>query len=220
MREHILILLGGLIVALMVAGTARADEVTETRLRDALRQAITQQRSMEDELARLKAKSSQDDQVIADLKAQPPKAAAPDTAILEKMEAEFNRRLAEQHETLARAGETLEKWQAAYEEAAGTARAKEAERAQLAAQAEGLTQRATSCEAKNARLFEAANEILGHLKDISVAEAMAAHEPFVGTKRVELQNLAQDAEDKLLDQKVTVPAVAAPPAMTAAGGRP
>lgn len=206
MRRSLSLVAAFLAVPVLLAGAARADDATEARLRDALRQAITQQRSMEDELARLKAKSAQDDKLIETLKAQPPKAAAaPDTAILERMEAEFNRRLASQQETIARAGETLEKWKSAYEQAASMARTKEAERMQLAAQTEGLTQRATACEAKNAKLLEAANEVLDRLKAISVAEAMAAHEPFVGMKRVELQNLAQDAEDKLLDQKASAP---------------
>lgn len=205
MRRSLSLVAASLVASALLAGAARADEATEARLRDALRQAITQQRSMEDELARLRAKSTQDDQTIQALKMAPAPAskAAPDTAILERMEAEFNRRLAAQNEAAARASETLDKWKAAYEQAAGVARAKETERVQLAAVVEGLEKRASSCEAKNTALFEAANEVLDRLKNISVAEAMAAHEPFVGTKRVELQNLAQDDEDKLLDQKVT-----------------
>lgn len=205
MRRTLSLVAASLAVSALLAGAARADEATEARLRDALRQAITQQRSMEDELARLRAKSTQDDQTIQALKTAPAPAskAAPDTAILERMEAEFNRRLAAQNEAAARASETLDKWKAAYEQAAGVARAKETERVQLTAVVEELEKRATSCEAKNTALFEAANEVLDRLKNISVAEAMAAHEPFVGTKRVELQNLAQDDEDKLLDQKVT-----------------
>lgn len=201
MRRTFSLVAASLAVSVLITGAARADDATETRLRDALRQAITQQRSMEDELARLKAKSAQDDKAIQALQAQPIKA-APDVAILEKMEAEFNRRLAERNEAVARAGETLDKWKAAYEQATNLARAKEEERLQLASQVGGLTERATSCEVKNAKLFEAANEVLDHLKAIDVAEAMAAHEPFVGVKRVELQNLAQDDADKLLDQKV------------------
>lgn len=186
---------------------AHADEATETRLRDALRQAITQSRALEDSQAQLQAKLAEAEKQIEALRAQPVKA-KPDAAILDAMEAEFNRRLAEQHATIARADETLTKWKGAYEEAASAAQAKEAERAQLAAQLGGLSQRAQSCETKNAALFDAANEILDKLKNISVADAMAAHEPFVGLKKVALQNLAQDAEDKILDQ-VAVPQRAA-----------
>lgn len=197
-RRSLLVLFTAL---LALSAPAHADETTENRLRDALRQAIAQSRSLEDSQAQLQAKLAEAEKQIEALKGQPAQA-APDTAILEKMEAEFNRRLAAQHEAVARLGENQEKWKAAYEEAATVARAKEAERAQLAAQVGGLSQRATSCEAKNDKLFEAANEILGKLKTISVADAMAAHEPFVGLKKVELQNLAQDAEDRILDQRV------------------
>lgn len=197
------------ILAMSIVGAAVAADDTEMRLRDALRQAITQQRSMEDELVRLRAKSAETEKIVAALRAQVPangeKSAqpVPDKAVLDRMEAEFNRRLAAQNDALAKAGETLGKWKAAYQDAANMARSKESERAQLAAQLEGLTQRATTCEAKNAALFNVGKEILERLKNVSVADAISAHEPFVGLKSVEMQNLAQEAEDKLLDQKVS-----------------
>ena len=205
MRRSLPLTAASLVAILLMAGAARADEANEARLRDALRQAITQTRSMEDELARLRAKSAADDTVIEVLKAQSSKAApaAPDKAILERMEAEANRRITAQNEALSKAGETLEKWKAAYEQAVNVAQAKEAERAKLAKAAEGLAKQSEACEAKNEALFKAAGEVLDHLKDISVAEAIAAHEPFVGTKRIELQNLAQDDEDKLLVQRIS-----------------
>ncbi|WP_146002681.1 hypothetical protein [Telmatospirillum siberiense] len=190
----------------LAAGPAWADEATETRLRDALRQAITQQRSLEDSSAQLQAKVSDQDKLIAALKAQldqkkPAAGPAVDRAEAERMAAEFNRRLAAENEQARQMGETLEKWKAAYNQAAEVARAREAERARLAGAVEGLTKRGETCEAKNALLFKVGNEILDRLKDVDVAEAIAAHEPFVGTKRVELQSLAQDFQDKLLDQR-------------------
>ena len=216
MRRSLSPIAVSLAVSAFFAGAAGAAEDTEARLRDALRQAITQQRSMEDELVRLRAKAAEDDKIIGTLKAQvagggkPTQPTSPDKAILERMEAEFNRRLAAQNDAIARAAETLDKWKAAYQDAATVARTKEAERAQLAGQTAGLTQRAESCEAKNAALFKVGNDILDRLKNISVAEAMAAHEPFVGTKRVELQNLTQDDEDKLREQKVIGQTVSRP----------
>lgn len=206
-RAHTLSLSAIFIV--VAAGMATAADDTETRLRDALRQAITQQRSMEDELVRLRAKSAEDDKIIGTLKAQLPadgvkaRPAGPDKVVLDRLEAEFNRRLATQNDALSKAGETLGKWKDAYQDAANVARSKEKERAQLAAQVDGLTQRATTCESKNAALFNIGLEILERLKNVSVAEALVAHEPFAGLKRVELQNLVQENEDKLLDQKVS-----------------
>ena len=46
------------------AGTVRADESTETRLREALRQAITQQRALEDSQAQLQARVSEQDKLV------------------------------------------------------------------------------------------------------------------------------------------------------------
>ena len=200
-----------LAVLLLVTATgpAWADEAAETRLRDALRQATIQVRTLEDSQAVLQAKQSDLEKERDALRQQVealskgPKGGDPEAARAqgEAMAAEFNRRLAAENEQAAHLNETLEKWKAAYNQAAEVARAKEAERAKLAAETEGLDKRATSCEAKNVELFKVGNEILDHLKDVDVAEAMAAHEPFFGIKKVELQNLAQDYQDKLLDQK-------------------
>lgn len=194
------------VLTVVAAVPARADEATETRLRDALRQAIAQQRSLEDSSAQLQARVSDQDKLIAALKAQaeqrkPAAGPAVDQGAVERIAEEANRRITAQNEALAKAGETLEKWKAAYEQAATIAKAKEAERARLAQQMDGLTKKTEACVAKNEAMFKAAGEVLDHLKAISVADAIEAHEPFVGTKRVELQTLAQDDEDKLLDQR-------------------
>lgn len=191
-----------LFLSLFLQMPATASE-TETRLRDALRQAITQNRALEDSQAKLQARLAEVEKQNEALQAQP---RGPDKEAVERMEAECNQRLTEQNEALARAGETLDKWKAAYEEAAGVARAKEAERAQLAARLEGLSQQATACEAKNAELFRVGNEILDRYAAVGVADVLSAKEPFLGFKRVELQNLVQDYQDKILDQKVQNPA--------------
>lgn len=206
MKKMLPLLAVGFLLAGAVPGQA-ADSDTETRLRDALRQAITQQRALEDSQAALQARQSELEKERDALRQQVDtlqkgaQSHGPDKAEGERMAAEFNRRLAAENDQAVHLNETLEKWKAAYNQAAEVARAKEAERAKLAAALEGLDKRATTCEAKNAQLFKVGNEILDHLKDIDVTEAVAAHEPFVGTKRVELQNLAQDEMDKLLDQR-------------------
>lgn len=200
MRRDLSLAVAVFAMSLLSLGQAgAADDATEARLRDALRQAISQNRSLEDNQARLQARIAEQEKQIETLGAKP---AGPDKETVERMEAEFNRRLAEQHETAARLGETLEKWKSAYGEAANAARAKETERAQLAALAQGLDKRARSCEAMNEKLFEVGTEILDRYAAMDVADAISAKEPFLGFKRVELQNLVQDYRDKLLDQKV------------------
>jgi chromosome segregation ATPase len=180
-----------------------ADADTETRLRDALRNAITQQRAAEDERAALLAKQSESDKQIEALRAQVDELTkAGETAKKSGPEMdELNHRLSAQTEQLEVLNQTLEKWKAAYNEAASVARAKEGERAKLATDVEGLTQRATNCETKNAELFKVGNEILGRYANVSFGDVIAGREPFIGIKRVELQNLVQDYQGKLLDQK-------------------
>lgn len=210
MRRYLSPIAAALAVSASLAGTARATDDTETRLREALRSAITQTRSMEDELVRLRAKTVEDAKIIDALKSQTAAGGnkpAADKAILERMEAEFNRRLAAQNESMTKAAETLDKWKAAYQDAANVARTKETERAQLAGQTAQLRQRAESCEAKNLALFTVGNEILDRYAGRDFSEALAAKEPFLGFKRVELQNLVQDYQDKLLDQKALPQAV-------------
>jgi chromosome segregation ATPase len=108
---------------------------------------------------------------------------------------DFNQRLAERDET-------LEKWKGAYEDAANVARSKDAERAKSESEATALKASSKSCEAKNAQLFKASNEMLTYFKSMNLLDAIAVREPVFGIKRVELQNALQDFRDKILDQKV------------------
>ncbi len=200
----------GLVVALAAAFPAAAQDASlEGRLRDALRSATAQVRSLEDERARLQAQLAEAEREKEVLRQQAAAAATQDKdkpakpAVDEETLAEYKRRLADQAAALAQLNDALEKWKAAFNEAANVARAKETERAQLATQVPPLTQRLTACEAKNVALFKVGNEILARYAGIGLGDALGAREPFIGFKRVELQNLVQDYQDKLLDQKVT-----------------
>ena len=197
----ILALLGGLSVSVAQA----ADSDTDNRLREALRNAIMQQRSLEDERAVLQAKQSQIEKENETLRAQlteAQKGAAGQKGASAQEVSELQRRIAAQDETIGQLNTALDKWRSGYNEALTVAKTKEAERAKLATDVDGLTQRATGCETKNAELFSIGNEILGRLEKVSLGDVLGAREPFIGFKRVELQNLVQDEQDKLLDQKV------------------
>lgn len=211
MRRQILAFAAAVLLTALAGRGAHADDDTETRLRDALRSAITQVRTLEDERAALQAKQAESDKQIQALQAQVDalskgggaKTAKKDEAAYDQAVAEFNRRLSAQNDAIGKLDGALDKWKAAYNEAVSAARAKEAERAKLATQVGGLTQRATSCEAKNAELFKVGNEILDRYKNVDFGDVLRDREPFIGTSRVKLQNIVQDYEDKLLDQKAT-----------------
>lgn len=204
----------GLLATGLPAGPAAASD-TEQQLRDALRAATLQQRVLEDERAGLNARLAQYEAMIEALQAQ--LSGQVDPTALSSLESDFNQRLAGKNETIGKLGDRLEqlrdtiaqltdnrdKWKAAYEEAADVARAKEAARAELAGHNTTLSEQVSDCRARNMALFEVGSEILDRYADMDLGDALAAREPFIGFKRVELQNLVQEYLDKLLDQQVT-----------------
>jgi len=188
-----------ILVALLVAlpTVVRAQSETD-RLREALRSATAQLRSLEDQRAALQARQAVAERDRDRLQKENDafKAQVKDAEqAYQKAIEDFNQRLAERDET-------LEKWKGAYEDAANVARSKDAERAKSESEATALKASSKSCEAKNAQLFKASNEMLTYFKSMNLLDAIAVREPVFGIKRVELQNALQDFRDKILDQKV------------------
>jgi chromosome segregation ATPase len=188
-----------ILVALLVALPALAHAQSETdRLREALRSATAQLRSLEDQRAALQARQAVAERDRDRLQKENDafKAQVKDAEqAYQKAIEDFNQRLAERDET-------LEKWKGAYEDAANVARSKDAERAKSESEATALKASSKSCEAKNAQLFKASNEMLTYFRSMNLLDAIAVREPVFGIKRVELQNALQDFRDKILDQKV------------------
>lgn len=85
---------------------------------------------------------------------------------------------------------------------AQAAQATEAQRGKLAGEVADLKQRIADREAKNLALFLLGNEILNRYEDFSLGKALMAKEPFVGKTRTRLENLVQDYQDRLADQRV------------------
>lgn len=186
-------------LAALASHTATAADADGDRLREALRSAITQQRALEDQRAAMQAKLTEAESARAKLQGQIDAAKAEVKQVAKQhREAveEFNQRIADRDQT-------LEKWKAAYEEAADVARAKDAERAKFQAQATATKASLKSCSAKNAELAKVGRELLNHYESANFADLALASEPLGGLRRVEIQNLLQDYTDKILDQKVT-----------------
>ena len=187
-----------LLTAAMCCGEARADTETD-RLREALRNAITQTRTLEDARAALQAKLADAEKDRAALKAQVDAARA-QTRQLEKEQREaveqFNQRLTERDET-------LDKWKSAYEEAANVARTKDAERAKFEGEATAYKASTKNCLDKNVQLMKVGRELLHRYEAVNFGDMLVAREPLLGEQRIRIQNLLQDYNDKLLDQKAT-----------------
>ena len=203
-----------LVVTALLPAPAFGTDTTDERLREALRSATIQQRALEDEVVRLRAQNAEHESTIQALQEEIAARIAP--AVVERMEVEFNERLATKNEvidrlsehleqfrsSIAQLTENLEKWKAAYQEVAEVARTKEAARVRLVGENATLSERVTVCEAKNVELFKVGSELLDRYANVDLADVMEIREPFLGFKRVELQNLVQDYQDRLLDQKL------------------
>lgn len=186
-----------LIVTALSSVTAHAQSETD-RLREGLRSATAQTRQLEDQRTALQAKLADAEREKTTFKAQVDAAKA-EVRQIEKQHREavdeFNKRLAERDET-------LEKWKAAYEEAATVARTKDAERAKFEGEATAYKASTKSCVAKNTLLVKAGHELLQRYKSVTIGDALVAQEPVLGLRRVEIQNDLQTINDKFLDQKV------------------
>jgi len=192
-------LLGAVAVALVAgpSGAGSAENPTETRLREALRSAQTQLRALEDERAKWQETEAE---LRKELEAAKKEVApAPKHGPSERAVWLLNRRIAEQESAAAGLKESLAKCESASREASSAARLSDAERARLKAEAAALGARLAASERKNEKMFAIAKEIIDWVSNIG---ARVESEPVLGLRRVELENIAQDYDDKLLEERV------------------
>jgi len=189
-----------LVVALTVlSSTATRADTESDRLREALRSATAQSRSLEDQRAALQAKLTALEQERDRLKKQNEAYRAQ----VKEAEQAYRQAVRDFNDRLAERDESLEKWKSAYGEAASVARTKDAERIKFETEATALKASGKACVAKNAQLVKVSNDIVRQYEEMNPMEKIWHHEPVLGLKRVEHQNAAQDFRDKILDQKVT-----------------
>ena len=195
MRTRIVLPLTLLAMSLSTAA-ALADTETD-RLREALRSATAQARQLEDQRTALQARIAEFERDKEAAKAQVAAARAEVREVKKQQREaveEFNKRLAERDDT-------LEKWKAAYDEAATVARSKDAERAKFESEANAYKASTKGCVAKNTRMLKAGRQLLQEYKAVTIGDTIVAREPVLGLRRVEIQNHIQDTTDKLLEQK-------------------
>lgn len=186
--------IAALAAAFLAATPAMADEETENRLRAALRDATAQLRVVQEQNAELQTK------VAAQSAAPPPAPVKVEKSGISK--AAYDKAVSTLTHRIADSDQAAAKWKAAYDQAMESAHGREAEQQKTIAELTGFKDRTQVCETKNAKLFEIGNELLDRYRNIDFGDTLAAREPFIGTKRVELETLAQDYRDKLSDNKV------------------
>lgn len=187
-----------LLVALAVLAPASAFAQSETdRLREALRSATAQVRSLEDQRAALQAKQVEADRDRERLKTQNQRLQTQ----LKENEQAYRDAVKQFNEKIEERDQVLEQWKTQYGEAATLVRTKEAALAKATAEAASFKASSKSCEAKNNELVKIGQSIVARYKEMDPGEKLIDHDPLFGLRRVEHQNQAQDYEDKIISQK-------------------
>jgi chromosome segregation ATPase len=195
-----------------------AEEVDPTvKLREQLRAVMLQLRTAQTESANAQAAQSIAEQKSKELadkittlekqNATLVKQNAADKTASEETIAKLNNRLAERESRLTEITANREEWKAGYQKAAAVANTKEAERAKLASEAIVNKRTIADLQTKNVNLFNTANEILDRYESYALGKALGAREPFIGTTRVKIENQVQGYKDRILDNRITAPAV-------------
>jgi chromosome segregation ATPase len=181
----------------VLAAPAQAQSESD-RLREALRSATAQTRSLEDQRTVLQAQIAEVTRARDALKAEVTAAKAQ----ARKAEADYRAAVREFNDRLEERNQALEKWKDAYTEAAGVARTKDAERARFESESKAYKASTRACTLKNKELVTAGRELLQHYEGVTFGDQILAQEPWIGIRRVQIQNLLQDYGDKILNQKV------------------
>ncbi len=108
--------------------------------------------------------------------------------------------------TAEKAGAQVAQYRGAYDDLLKMARASEAERQRLAAEATTQRTALTQCEAKNAQLYAVGQEILRAYETVDLGSVLASRQPFAAQSRVKFDVRAVNAP---------APAAAAPAAPAA-----
>jgi chromosome segregation ATPase len=216
-RNQLLCFLAIVLLSLLCPRAGRADDTaqatTESRLRDALRSTMQQVQDAQGQVATLQAAQAQSDKDNADLKTKIDalnaqittltQQSADDKAASDKALADLKSQNAGLTAQIAKLNDAIASWEKDDKQYVQLAKDKEAARAQLAVQVILLQRTIDDRETKNLQLFLLANEILTRYEKYGLGEALEAKEPFTGLTRVKLQELVQDYQDKISDQRVT-----------------
>jgi DNA repair exonuclease SbcCD ATPase subunit len=204
MRRHLFLVV---CAGYLTAPAAFADATTETQLRAALQAATTQIAQLEDQVANLQASQAPDVAMIEALKAQVQtlnkNGGGGSTAESPADKKKSDAALAALTRQLEARDTLLAKTQGQYQAANGEVASRTATNLQLTGQVSTLTKQLNTCDTKNAALYKISNQILdAYSQKDDVFGTIANREPFIGFKRVQLQNIVQDDQDSLFDNQV------------------
>jgi hypothetical protein len=210
--------------ALLASAGAGAQDSTEARLREALRQTAEKLHATEADLAQQQVATAAAEHERDALKQAPHPA---------KADGALQHRLAETAAELAQARADAQKWQAAQQASAQAIQLKETERAALAGQLAQQRARFERCAANDEALYGTGREIAAMYRDPDFVDHLRnLHLKPFGFARVREENRMRELEDRFAEQHAqmqrcrtdipsattaqaaapTAPAAAAPPA--------
>lgn len=214
--------LEGVILAtltLAAGGAAAQSSVAEERMRDQLRQTTVQLRDAQDSIADLKAQLEKANSQLEAQRAAPavarPKPNSAETTALRNAVEERNQRIIDVQQRLEDEQKLLGQWQQAYQQAAGLAKARDADAKKFEAQYAEASRRGETCGKDNAELVKISRQLLDRYKKKGVWSALRDEEPITQIHRILLEALAQDYHADIEDHVAPPPPpdpVSAPPA--------
>ncbi|MBS0631603.1 MAG: phage major capsid protein [Verrucomicrobia bacterium] len=198
-----LLICSGLALPLRAADPAPS---AESRLRDTLRSTMAQLQTAESDRVAAQAAKADLEQKNKDLAEQLKavlKQEEADKAAADKTHAALKAQLVVEFAEVAKLKEALAESQAAHARAEAALHAAGETGAKLTLDIRAAQSRADDLFRKNQNLYKLGLEILQRYEKFSLGEALAAKEPFVGSRRARLETEAQDYSDKLREQKST-----------------
>jgi hypothetical protein len=222
------LLIAGMLAPLLMAAPAAFADSEADQLRAQLKATVLQLRQLQDQqasapppAAAAAAPSSDDAKKLAATRAQlasARRAAAKVTLLqadLDKAEAE-NAALKSAAAANAAATQSLK---TAFDQSQDADRALLEERGRLRTDLAAMTAYAKACQAKNTKLEAFGESMLQAYRRVSLGSVLALREPVLGLKRVQFENIEQDREDDLRENRCGAPPVtSAAPAPVRPGG--
>lgn len=206
MKPTRLIILGCAIAAAFVAPALRAADAdpADDHLRTELRDTTLQLRSVQSELAEAQAQqaaaAAERDALAATVVSLRKQSAAASTSS-QKAAADLQSQIEALKAENSRLGDSLFVAKSQNENAGRDNQEAGALNARMRSEIIVLTRKVADLQSKNLALFLTGNEILTRYQEFGLGTAISAKEPFVGSTRTKLENLVQDYQDKLADER-------------------
>lgn len=199
------LLVFSLIASLLLVSALRADEVSDKRLRDQLRQTMLEMRKVQDENSELQMK-------LAGVAAQakPVESARASRAEIDKVRGGMKQEISKMQAEMDAINERL----SAAQQSLADALKQLDEKNTLLKSAQGrvgvVGVRIARCEKDNVDLVRISGELLQRYHDMGVWEAIWTKEPLTGLMRVRRENLVEKYRGQIIDATEDVVTTVAP----------